>query len=152
LDLTDNSIALGSDHAGYFLKEKVKSLLRKDGYAVEDFGTDSTDPVDYPDIAVQVARAVAARNHRAGILICGTGIGMSIAANKIPGIRAAMCYSEDTAALCRQHNDANILTLGGRLTHPETALKLVKIFLDTPFDDLERHRRRVGKIHKSTCR
>lgn len=145
------TIAIGADHAGYTLKEEVKKFLTDINIAyIEDYGTDSTKSVDYPKIAVPVAKAVANSEADRGILICGTGIGMSIVANKIPGIRAALCCSEETAILSRRHNNANILTMGGRFIEPEIARKIVKAFLSTEFEAGGRHERRVKQIHALT--
>ena len=138
-------IAIGSDHAGYELKEKLKSFLIKEGYEVEDFGTDSNEPADYPDFAKRVSEAVLG-DCEFGILICGSGIGMSIAANKFPGIRAALCTSPELAKASREHNNANILTLGARFTEEDPAKKIVKTFLETEFTGEERHVRRLKKI------
>jgi len=138
-------IALGSDHAGYPLKELLKHYLAGTAIEVEDMGTDSTERVDYPDYAEKVA--VAVRDGRAdrGLLVCATGIGIGIAANKIRGIRAAAPWSAETARLCREHNDANILCLAGRYMEPPLALQLLQIWLETPFAG-GRHQRRVDKI------
>ncbi|MEK7814160.1 MAG: ribose 5-phosphate isomerase B, partial [Candidatus Desantisbacteria bacterium] len=133
-------VALGADHAGYRLKEKIAEHLRNgrsrfddispsNEYDVVDFGTSSKDSVDYPDIGIRVAQAVQVGDCKYGILICGTGIGMSITANKMHGIRAALCFTTNMAQLCREHNDANILALGARVIEPETAIKMVDIFL-----------------------
>ena len=138
-------IALGADHAGVVLKEQIKKLLDERGDAYEDFGTHSTDSVDYPDYAVKVATAVAGGQYDRGILFCGSGIGMAIAANKIHGIRASQVVDEASARLSRSHNDLNVLSLAARLTAPEEARALVQIFLDTPFDG-GRHQRRIDKI------
>jgi ribose 5-phosphate isomerase B len=138
-------IALGADHAGVALKDQIKALLDERGDTYTDFGTSSRDPVDYPDYAVKVAREVSSGAFDRGILFCGSGIGMAIAANKIPGIRAAPVVDETSARLSREHNDANVLSLGERLTPVEQARKFVEIFLDTPFAE-GRHRQRVDKI------
>ena len=138
-------IALGADHAGVVLKEQIKKLLDERGDAYEDFGTHSTDSVDYPDYAVKVATAVAGGQYDRCILFCGSGIGMAIAANKIHGIRASQVVDEASARLSRSHNDLNVLSLAARLTAPEEARALVQIFLDTPFDG-GRHQRRIDKI------
>jgi ribose 5-phosphate isomerase B len=138
-------IALGADHAGVALKDDIKRLLDERGIAYTDFGTSSPDSVDYPDFAAKVAGEVSAGRFDRGILVCGTGIGMAIAANKIPGIRAAPVVDERSAALSREHNDANVLALAGRLTPPDQARRLVNIFLDTPFE-AGRHVRRIEKI------
>lgn len=138
-------IAIGSDHAGYRLKEALKRELSGAGVEVEDVGTNDETSVDYPDYAERVAdRVVSGRSDR-GILICGTGIGMAMAANKVRGIRAASVTDEVGARLARQHNDANVLALGGRVTPPDVASHLVRIFLDTPFEG-GRHQRRVEKV------
>ncbi len=138
-------IALGSDHAGYALKEMVKRYLTEKAIVVEDIGTDSAESVDYPDYAEKVAIAVQDGRADRGVLVCATGIGVSIAANKISGIRAAAPWNPETAHLCRAHNDANVLCLAGRYTEPSLALKLLQIWLETPFAG-GRHQRRVDKI------
>lgn len=138
-------IAIGSDHAGYPLKEALKRELKGTGVEVEDVGTEDETSTDYPDYAERVAGQVVSGRSDRGILICGTGIGMAMAANKVRGIRAASVTDETGARLARQHNDANVLTLGGRVTPPDTAARLVRIFLDTPFEG-GRHQRRVDKI------
>ena len=138
------TIAIGADHAGYPLKQALLETVLK-GYDVIDLGTDSTAPVDYPDIARRVATVVAAGKADKGILICGTGIGMSIAAGKVRGIRAARCTEPFSAELSRRHNDANILCLGARITGVELASRTVEVWLNTPFEG-GRHARRVGKI------
>lgn len=138
-------LAVGSDHGGFTLKKEILRHLDEKGVAYKDFGTYSEDSCDYPDIAEPVARAVAAGECERGILICGTGVGMSISANKVRGIRAALCGDCYTAEYTRRHNDANILTLGARVLGEGLALKIVDIFLDTAFDG-GRHARRVGKI------
>ena len=143
-------IAIGSDHAGFEYKEYFKKLLSDMGHAYQDFGTFSSEPVDYPDIAHVVSKAIASHTCDMGILICGTGIGMSIAANKHSGIRAAVCESSASAKLSREHNDANILCLGERITSLETAIEIVKTFLTTPFSGNERHSCRIQKIHSLT--
>ena len=138
-------IAIGSDHAGYQLKEIIKSRLADSGIEVDDLGTTSEASVDYPDYAAAVARRVASGASDRGILVCGTGIGMAIAANKVHGIRAASVESLEAARLGRAHNDANVLTLGARITPADLALGIVQTFLATPFDG-GRHQRRVDKI------
>ncbi len=138
-------IAIGSDHAGFRLKEELRRRLAGLGHEVIDFGTDSPQSTDYPDYAAAVACAVLKGRAERGILVCSTGVGMSIAANKIPGIRAALGVNRDEVVLCRSHNDANILTLGAKYTDPETAAGLIEVFLKTPFDG-GRHARRLGKI------
>ncbi|MBK7921157.1 ribose 5-phosphate isomerase B [Veillonella sp. YH-vei2232] len=138
-------VAIGCDHGGLHLKEDIKSLLADGGYEVTDFGTNSTDSVDYPDIAVPVANAVANGEFDRGILICGTGIGIGIAANKVKGIRAALCHDTFSAHASREHNNANILTMGERIIGPGLARDIVKIWLTTEFEG-GRHERRVAKI------
>jgi ribose 5-phosphate isomerase B len=138
-------IALGADHAGVQLKQQVRQLLDERGIEYTDFGTHAADSVDYPDFAANVAREVAADRFDFGILVCGSGIGMAIAANKIPGIRAAAITDEPSAKLSREHNNANVLALGERLTSPDVAKQIVNTFLDTPFAG-GRHQRRIDKI------
>lgn len=140
-------IALGADHAGVGLKDQIKTLLDERGDAYTDFGTSSRDPVDYPDFAVKVAREVASGAFDRGILFCGSGIGMAIAANKVAGIRAAPVVDENSTRLSREHNDVNVLALGERVTPPDQARKFVEVFLDTPFAE-GRHRRRIDKVDK----
>jgi ribose 5-phosphate isomerase B len=139
------SVALGADHAGWELKEALKAWLIDAGYQVLDFGTHGPDSVDYPDYALQVAGAVTVGKVERGVLICGTGIGMTIAANKVSGIRAALCGDVFTARMSREHNDANVLALGGRLTGRETGLEILRAWIETPFAG-GRHARRVDKI------
>ena len=138
-------IALGADHAGFELKEKIKQHLVERGIAVDDRGTNSPESVDYPDYARIVAEEVTAGHADWGILICGTGIGMSMGANKVAGIRAAKVNSESEAQLSREHNDANVLALGARVLDEGTALNIVDRWLETPFLG-GRHQRRVDKI------
>jgi ribose 5-phosphate isomerase B len=138
-------VALGADHAGVPLKDAVRALLQSRGVDVQDLGTNGPESVDYPDYAASVARAVGAGTADLGILVCGTGIGMAIAANKFAGIRAASVVDLESARLSREHNDANILALGARVTAPDTALQIVSTFLDTPFAG-GRHQRRIEKI------
>ena len=139
------TIALGADHAGVALKDAVKHLLDARGLRYTDFGTTADASVDYPDYAAMVARAVASGEADRGILVCGTGVGMAIAANKIAGIRAAPVYTAATAQIVREHNDLNVLTLGARTTTADEARDIVAAFLDTPFAG-GRHGRRVDKI------
>ncbi len=139
-------IAIGSDHGGYALKCAVIEHLKKRGLEYKDFGCYSEASCDYPDIAKPVARAVASGECERGILICGTGIGISITANKVKGIRAALCSDCFSAEATRQHNDANILAMGARVLGEGLALKIVDTFLDTPFSNDERHIRRINKI------
>lgn len=139
-------IAIGADHGGYELKELIKKMIIEElGYEVVDFGVDSPTSVDYPDFAIPVAEKVAAGEFDRGILICGTGIGMSIAANKVRGIRAALVHDLYSAKATREHNDSNILTMGGRIIGPEVAREIVRIWLTTPFTG-GRHTRRLDKI------
>ncbi|MFN4179663.1 MAG: ribose 5-phosphate isomerase B [Armatimonadota bacterium] len=139
-------IALGSDHAGFPLKEWLKGKLEEAGYECYDFGTHNPQSCDYPDFSAAVAHAVASGQFDTGIVICGTGIGSSIAANKIPGVRCALCWNEYTARMARSHNDANVLALGARVIGSELAWEIVKVWLETPFSGEERHKRRLGKI------
>ena len=139
-------IALGCDHGGFELKQEIMAHLEKRGLAYRDFGTYTKDSCDYPVYGKAVARAVASGACDRGIIICGTGIGISITANKIPGIRAALCTDCFCAEATRLHNDANILALGGRVVGPGLALKIVDTFLDTPFSGDERHKRRISMI------
>ena len=144
---TDSShtIALASDHGGYELKERLGNHLREQGYEVLDCGTDSSESVDYPDFALAAARLVARGTARAAIVVDGAGIGSCMAANKVPGVRAAMCYDEATAVNSREHNDANVLTLGAGMIGPALAVRVVDAWLATPHAG-GRHARRVGKI------
>jgi len=138
-------IAIGSDHAGYSVKEIIRKYLETAGYAVDDQGTASEESVDYPDYGKAVGERVAAKQDDLGIVVCGSGIGISIAANKVPGIRAALAHNVITAQLAREHNDANVLALGARIVTPAAALEMVQAFLDTPFAG-GRHQRRLDKI------
>ena len=141
-------IAIGSDHAGFHYKENLKKLLSSLNEDYTDYGTNSEESTDYPDYAARVSKAIIEGKAERGILICGTGIGMSIAANKFPGIRAAVCESVASARLSREHNDANILCLGERITPWEKAAEIVQVFLTTAFDGGERHCRRVDKLNR----
>ena len=138
-------IVIGNDHAGVDLKNKVKEELRKKGHEVINVGTDTLDSVDYPDIAALASEKVLSGEAQFGILICGTGIGISIAANKIKGIRAALCHNEYTAKLSRLHNNANIIALGARVLGEDLGLACVEAFINTEFEG-GRHAKRVGKI------
>ena len=138
-------IALGSDHGGFELKEEIISFLKDSGYEIKDFGTYSTDSCDYADYSLKVAESVVEKECDYGILICGTGIGISIAANKVPGIRAALCSDTFSAHATREHNDANILALGARVVGPGLALDIVKAFLTAEFEG-DRHIKRIEKI------
>jgi ribose 5-phosphate isomerase B len=139
------TIIIGSDHAGFDLKERVKESLEQRGFEVEDVGTRSPEQVDYPDFAHLVADAVGSGRRTRGVLVCGTGIGVSMAANRHAGVRAAVVSSEETARLSREHNDANVLALGGRTLDPALADRILEIWLTTPFAG-GRHARRVAKI------
>ena len=139
-------IAIAADHGGYEYKKTITAHLKDRGLEYRDYGTDSPNACDYPDFARPVAEAVASGEAEKGILSCGTGIGMSITANKIPGIRAAVCTDAFSAAATREHNDANILCMGARVISEAKALELTDIFLDSPFSNEERHIRRISKI------
>jgi RpiB/LacA/LacB family sugar-phosphate isomerase len=138
-------IALASDHAGYAEKERLKPLLRELGLEVEDLGTASEESVDYPDYARKVAERVADGEAQQGVLVCSSGTGMAITANKVPGVRAAVAWSEETARLARQHNDANVLAIGARTTPPDEIPKIVRAWFDSNFEG-GRHAARVEKI------
>ena len=140
-----NKIFLSSDHAGFELKEKVKSFLIDNNFEYEDLGCSSLDPVDYPDFAKLLSKKIKDKNNSKGILFCGTGIGISMAANRFPHIRAALCTSVEMASKSRKHNDANVLALGGRILEEKLALEIVKEFLLTDFE-AGRHCSRVDKI------
>ncbi len=139
-------IALGSDHGGYGLKQEVIKHLEERGIEYKDYGCYSEESCDYPIYGKKVAEAVAGGECEFGIIICGTGIGISISANKVPGIRAALCHDCFSAQATREHNNANILAMGARVIGPGLALKIVDIFLDTPFSNEERHIRRISMI------
>lgn len=143
-----DKIIIGADHAGYPLKEALKPFLKEMGFAVTDIGTDSDRPADYPDFAARVAEKVSAGVFRRGILICGSGVGMSITANRFPGVRAALCLDEETARMSRMHNDANILVLAGRKTDAVTARAITRVWLETPFEG-GRHQKRLDKIREA---
>ncbi len=139
------TIAIGCDHAGVELKQEIIAFLKDLHIECIDYGTDSTESVDYPDFGEKVSEAVSSDKIQKGILICGTGIGMSIVANKFPGVRASLCNELFTAKMSRLHNDANILVLGGRIVGRDLAKEIVKTWVSTPFEG-ERHRRRLEKI------
>ncbi len=144
-------IALACDHAGFALKDRLAAAVRAAGHEVEELGTDRADvSVDYPDYAAPAARAVAEGRADRAVLLCATGIGMSMVANKIAGVRAALCCTEADAELSRRHNDANVLCLGGRGCPPETAEKILSVWLATPFDG-GRHVRRIEKMMSLDC-
>ncbi len=135
-------VVLGADHAGYLLKEKVKDWLKAEGYPVLDVGCSSCESVDYPVYGVEAVKRILSGEAERGILVCGTGLGMSMVANRFPGIRAALCYEPFGAKMSRLHNDANVLVLGGRVMGEALALEVVKVFLETPFEG-GRHERRI---------
>jgi ribose 5-phosphate isomerase B len=141
-------IAMGSDHAGYTLKAFLKPIIEEWGHEVTDLGAyEGETGTDYPDYGRAVGQAVARGEYDCGILICGTGLGVSISANKVPGIRAALCHETYTARMARSHNDANVLCMGGRVLGAGVAADVVGVFLATPFSGVDRHQRRVEKIH-----
>ncbi len=140
-------IALGTDHGGYLLKEEIKKWLIANQYEVIDFGTNSEDSVDYIDFVYPAAKSVSQNEADFAIVFCGTGLGASYVANKVQGIRAALCQDEFTAELSKLHNNANVLVLGGRILAPQRALNLVKVWLNTEFEG-ERHQKRIDKIHE----
>ena len=142
-----DKIVIASDHAGYDLKESVITYLLQEGYEVEDFGPKNSDSVDYPDYGVSVAKAILEAKANRGILICGTGIGMSIVVNRFPGIRGTLCSDLYTAKLCREHNDSNILIMGGRVVGKGLAHEIVKTWLTTSFEG-GRHTKRIEKIEQ----
>jgi len=139
-------VALGSDHEGYKLKESLKQYLQELNIEYSDFGCNNEQPVDYPDIGFKVSIEVKNGQHDRGILICGTGIGMSIVANKIKGIRASLCHDIFSARNAREHNDANVLTLGARIISTGLARKILRIWLNTDFSQEKRHINRINKI------
>ncbi len=138
-------IAIGSDHAGFEFKERIRAWLAQRGHEVKDFGTTSTQPVDYPVYIRPVAEAVAGGDFERGIVLGGSGNGEAMVANRVKGIRCAVCWNVESARLGRQHNDANVLSLGGRMMSVETALELVRVWLETPFEG-GRHQRRIDLI------
>ena len=140
-------IALGADHAGYLLKDQIIQYVTQRGHQVIDEGTNAADSVDYPDFALRVAENVAAGRAERGILVCGSGIGMAITANKVPGIRAANISSQYEAQMSREHNNLNVLTLGARILDEIVAIQIVQVWLDTPFSG-GRHSGRLEKIHE----
>ncbi|HVM46514.1 MAG TPA: ribose 5-phosphate isomerase B [Candidatus Acidoferrum sp.] len=138
-------IAIGSDHAGFLYKEKIRGFLEAQGHSVTDFGTHSEEPVDYPLFIRPVAEAVARGEFERGVVLGGSGNGEAMVANRVKGVRCALCWNEDSARLGRQHNDANVLSLGERMMSLDTALQLVRIWLDTPFEG-GRHQHRIELI------
>lgn len=139
-------IVIGSDHAGFELKKQLIYFLKGHKYSIMDVGTDSLDSCDYPDIAKKLVKTISQKKGSQGILVCGTGIGMSMAANRYGGIRAALCHSVETAQLAREHNNANVLCLGARILTPENAKKIAKTFLETKFSQQQRHQQRIEKL------
>lgn len=144
-------IALAADHAGYEEKEKLKPMLDEMGIEYDDFGTTSTDSVDYPDYALKVAEGVSSGKYEQGLLVCGSGTGMAIAANKVHGVRAAVAWNEEIARLAREHNDANVLSIAARFTPDDEVKKIVKAWFDANFEG-GRHERRVEKIEAAEAR
>ena len=140
-------IAIASDHGGFDLKKNVISSLKNKGLEIEDLGPSNTDSVDYPDYGVKIAHAILEQRVERGIVICGTGVGMSIVVNRFPGIRGTLCSDVYTAKMCREHNDSNILIMGGRVIGKELALEIVEIWLNTKFEG-GRHQRRIDKINE----
>ena len=140
-------IVIASDHAGYYLKEKIKDFLQKENHDVIDVGCFSAESVDYPEFGAKAIEKILTKEAEYGILICGTGLGMSIVANRFPGIRAALCHEPFSAKMARLHNNANILVLGGRIIGDGIAIEIVKTFLKTPFEG-GRHERRINLIEK----
>jgi RpiB/LacA/LacB family sugar-phosphate isomerase len=139
-------VAIGSDHAGFALKQELAAYLRELGHSVLDLGTESSAPVDYPDFAEAVGRALLEKQAERGVLVCGSGVGASVAANKLPGIRAAVCHDTYSAHQGVEHDDMNVLVLGARVVGSALAQELVRAFLSARFDGAERHRRRLAKI------
>lgn len=140
-------IAIASEHAGFDLKELMKTHLLENGYAVDDLGANDDEPIDYPDIAVNLALKVVKGEYQRGVLICGTGVGMALAAGKVPGIRAALCSNSYMAEMCVKHNDANIICFGSWVTGSRTALDMIDRYLSAEFEG-GRHERRVGRLHE----
>lgn len=139
-------VAMAADHAGWELKDRLKSHVAELGHEVLDLGTNGPDSVDYPDLGAECGRAVADGRAELGILVCGSGLGIAMAAGKVPGVRAATCHDHFTAEMCRRHNDANVMAMGQRVVGEGVALDMVETFLATPFEG-GRHARRVGKIN-----
>ncbi len=144
-----DKIAIGADHGGFARKEDLKKVLIEKGYEVEDFGVNSTDSVDYPDVAHPLAEAIASGKYSRGILLCGTGLGVSYSANRHKGVRAALCWSKEVAALAREHNNSNILVLSGRHATIDPLEDIMLTWLEEPFPGDARHQRRIEKIELS---
>ena len=142
------NILVSNDHAGVQLKNEVKSFLEDKGYVVENLGDNSGESVDYPDIIHPLAKEISENKDKKGIIMCGTGNGVSMVANKYEGVRAGLCWSKEIAKLIRKHNDANVLSLPARFISTKEALEIVQVFLETDFEDGGRHERRVEKIDK----
>ncbi len=142
-------IAIGADHGGFARKEDLKKVLIEKGYDVEDFGVNSTESMDYPDIAHPLAEAIASGKCTRGVLLCGTGLGVSYCANRHKGVRAALCWSKEVAALAREHNNSNVLVLSGRHATLDPLEDIMLTWLDEPFPGEERHQRRIDKIELS---
>ena len=143
--MTVEKLAIASDHAGFELKESIVAFLRDKGVTLEDFGPNNSDRVDYPDYGISIAKAIQENKVDRGILICGTGVGMSIVVNRFPGIRGTLCADLYTTKMCREHNDSNILIMGGRVIGKGLAEEIVSMWLDTPFEG-GRHQKRLDKI------
>jgi ribose 5-phosphate isomerase B len=140
------TIAVGADHAGFPLKEPVVKYLKSAGFEVLDFGTNSTEPVDYPDFAIKVGEAIKDGKAEMGIVLCGSGVGASVAANKIPGVRAGLCHDTFSARQGREDDDTNVLCMGARVVGESLALEILKSFVNAEFSKLERHQRRLNKV------
>lgn len=145
--MKQETIIIGSDHAAYQMKETIKSYLESEGFTIEDAGALGTDSVDYPDFGIKVASTISSGKHKRGILMCGTGLGMSMVANRFPGVRAALCDDIFSAVMSRRHNDANILVLGGRVIGDVLAKEVVKAWLKTEFEG-GRHKNRLDKFDR----
>jgi len=145
--MKQETIIIGSDHAAYQMKETIKSYLESEGFTIEDAGAPGTDSVDYPDFGIKVASTISSGKHKRGILMCGTGLGMSMVANRFPGVRAALCDDIFSAVMSRRHNDANILVMGGRVIGDVLAKEVVKAWLKTEFEG-GRHKDRLDKFDR----
>jgi ribose 5-phosphate isomerase B len=145
--MKQETIIIGSDHAAYQMKETIKSYLESEGFTIEDAGALGTDSVDYPDFGIKVASTISSGKHKRGILMCGTGLGMSMVANRFPGVRAALCGDIFSAVMSRRHNDANILVMGGRVIGDVLAKEVVKAWLKTEFEG-GRHKNRLDKFDR----